>query len=396
MGGTIGGPVIRNKAHFFYSLERVAIDDGRSNVFAARPELNYSIPQQTRVWNHLVRFDHQLNAKHSWGVRYLSERSPTLNQVSGVWTLDALREETDLDQTTVGTWNSLFGNNKFNTVRIAVTKENNAFASTPFNNGTAQVDLEPTLEMLTFRDQQYPGADRNRNNSYEFNDTFSWFLPARFGGEHELKVGTQGLYADIRLDNEGNRNGSFFFNTDRPFNASDPTTYPERLSILYLAGDSTLLKSKVFVLFAQDRLRRGSLTLNLGLRYDLRDSPAVRAVQSALHRRTLSHRQEQHLAAHWSGVERWWNRPHGSVRGGYGRFFEKTHFQIGAVLRARTRLQLVVHRPLPSGPRRSGSEQRELPHPPAALGRSRCQPRADSPAVSTRIAGAQHRRGLPR
>src|SRR6185436_14803234 len=131
-------------------------------------------------------------------------------------------------------------------------KENNAFASKPYNEGTPQVDLKPTLELLTVRDQQYPGADRNRNNSYEFNDTFSWFLPARAGGEHELKVGTQALYADIRLDNEGNRNGSFFFNTDRPFNAADPRTYPERLSILVPAGDSTLMTSKVFVLFAQD------------------------------------------------------------------------------------------------------------------------------------------------
>ena len=326
-GGTIGGPIIRNKAHFFYSLERVAIDDGRSNVFAARPELNYSIPQQTRVWNHMVRFDHQLNAKHSWGVRYLAERSPTLNQVSGIWTLDALREETDLDQTTVGTWNSLFGNNKFNTVRIAVTKENNAFASTPFNNGTAQVDLLPTLEMLTFRDQQYPGADRNRNNSYEFNDTFSWFLPARGGGEHELKVGTQALYADIRLDNEGNRNGSFFFNTDRVFNAADPTTYPERLSILVPAGDSTLMTSKVLVLFAQDRLRRGSLTLNLGIRYDLeilplsaQYNPLFTDGRYPVDKNNISPR----LGVAWNvgGTGRT------VVRGGYGRFFEKTHFQI--------------------------------------------------------------------
>ena len=77
-GGTLGGPVVRDRAHFFGSLERVSIDDGRSNTFAARPELNYSIPQKTRVWNWMVRFDHQLNARNTWGVRYLQETSPTL------------------------------------------------------------------------------------------------------------------------------------------------------------------------------------------------------------------------------------------------------------------------------------------------------------------------------
>lgn len=327
-GGTIGGPVVRDKAHFFYSLERVSIDDGRSNVFPARPELDYSIPQQTRVWNHMVRFDHQINANHSWGVRYLSERSPTLNQVSGVWTLDALREETDLDQTTVGTWNALFGNNKFNTMRVAVTKENNAFASTPFNSGTPQVELDPTLEMLTFRDQQYPGADRNRNNSYEINDTFSLFLSGRGGGEHEVKMGVQALYADIRLDNDGNRNGSFFFNTDRAYNPADPSTYPERLSILVPDGDSTLIKSKVLVLFVQDRFRRGNLTLNMGLRYDLESLP-LSGSYNPLFEGDQRYPVDKNNLSPRLGVA--WNVGGSGrtvVRGGYGRFFEKTHFSI--------------------------------------------------------------------
>ena len=40
-GGTIGGPILKDKMHFFYSLDRIVYDEGRSNTFAvaARAEL---------------------------------------------------------------------------------------------------------------------------------------------------------------------------------------------------------------------------------------------------------------------------------------------------------------------------------------------------------------------
>ena len=58
-GGTIGGPVIRNKAHFFGSLERVTIDSGISVTIPAGPIQRidrYGDP----VWNTIARFDHQI------------------------------------------------------------------------------------------------------------------------------------------------------------------------------------------------------------------------------------------------------------------------------------------------------------------------------------------------
>ena len=40
LGGTIGGPIVRDKAHFFFSLERVMIDEGITINIPARPEFN--------------------------------------------------------------------------------------------------------------------------------------------------------------------------------------------------------------------------------------------------------------------------------------------------------------------------------------------------------------------
>ncbi|HEY8151979.1 MAG TPA: carboxypeptidase regulatory-like domain-containing protein, partial [Vicinamibacteria bacterium] len=79
-GFTLGGPVVKNKAHFFASVERLVIDDARTINIPARPELNATPTARNRVWNTLVRFDHQISAGHTWNVRWLREHSLEFNQ----------------------------------------------------------------------------------------------------------------------------------------------------------------------------------------------------------------------------------------------------------------------------------------------------------------------------
>ena len=108
-GGTIGGPIVKDKAHFFFSLERVMIDRGAAIVIPARPDLNWSPTTQDRVWNTMVKFDHQMSANHTWGIRWLRELSPQQNQAIapavGIQVASgAIREEDDKDQTVVATF----------------------------------------------------------------------------------------------------------------------------------------------------------------------------------------------------------------------------------------------------------------------------------------------------
>ena len=326
-GGTAGGPIIRDRAHFFASLERVSIDDGRSNTFPARPELNYSIPQKTRVWNWMVRADHQINARNTWGIRYLQETSPTYDQISGRWSLAAKREESDIDRTTVGTWNSVLSNNTSNVVRFAYTYEDNVFATREFFEGTPQRDRPPTYQMLTFRDNQAPDANQRINGSYQFDESFNWFAPEFWGGDHEMKFGLQYIFADAEINDETNMNGSFTFATDLPFDASNPRTYPERLSILVPTPESTYMASHVIVGFAQDKYQRGNLTFNVGLRYDLEILPLDNKFNPLLPTGTYPV-DKNNLAPRVGFAYNPGGRGTSVVRGGYGLFYDKTHLTI--------------------------------------------------------------------
>ena len=40
-GGVLGGPIVKNKAHFFFSLERQVDNPNRTRTFASQPSLNF-------------------------------------------------------------------------------------------------------------------------------------------------------------------------------------------------------------------------------------------------------------------------------------------------------------------------------------------------------------------
>src|SRR6266850_7838826 len=240
----LGGPVVRDKAHFFFNLERVMVNRPNTITIPSHSEFNSSPVTRDRVWNTLARFDHQLNVNNIWTVRWLREASPQLNQIVPVTaaanvmlpaplsvTPNASREEHDIDQTIVGTLNSVLGHNRLNTVRVNFTREDVAFANPGFNsNGQDQAALKPQLNYLTFVDQQNAVAQARVDNAYQVDDTMSWFVAGR-GGDHDLKFGGQYEYVMARSTAQDNLNGTFIFRTDLPFNANDPRTYPERLSI---------------------------------------------------------------------------------------------------------------------------------------------------------------------
>jgi Carboxypeptidase regulatory-like domain/TonB-dependent Receptor Plug Domain len=274
-GGTIGGPIVRDKAHYFFSLERVSLDGGVTTNIPTRPDLNQTNFETTRVWNTFLRGDHQLNAANTWGLRWLRETSPQPRQIQAENHTPARFEaETDIDWTLVGNLSSVISSSKLNTFRVSAVKEDVFFGNPNFNsNGHNQKILPPRLDYLNFQDQQSARANRRLDVAYGGDDVFSWFVPNK-GGDHDLKFGVNYLYSTLRVQDDGSMNGIFTLNTDLPFDRNNPRTYPERLQIRVPGAVNFLMKGHFIGMFAQDKWKlRNRLTLSLGGRYDLEILP---------------------------------------------------------------------------------------------------------------------------
>ncbi len=329
MGGTVGGPIIKDKAHFFFSLERFIIDEGVTINIPTRPNFNTTTTEKTRVWNTVIRGDHQINANNTWGVRWLREASPQYNQIIDNVTLDASREEFDIDQTVVGSVSSVLSNTKVNSMRLAWTRENVAFANPCFNsNGRDMTLCEPTLAFQTYTTQQDNTAQSRVNDAIQFDNTFTWFKPDLMG-DHDIKLGGNYEYVGAMNINQGNMNGTFGFGrSDGPFDAGNPFTYPDLLTIR-VGGESRFYEKAHYITgFVQDKWRMNNrLTLSLGFRYDMEiipipetDDPITGEGNYPVDKNNFQPRVgfSYDLAGRGRQV----------IRGGYGRFFEKTHFEL--------------------------------------------------------------------
>jgi len=327
-GGTLGGPILRDKAHYFVSVERVLLDTGVTTNIPTRPDLSRTDFESTKVWNTFVRGDHQMNPNNTWGIRWLREDSPQPLQIQAENHTPSRHEaETDTDWTFVGNLSSVIGSTKVNTFRVSAVTEDVFFGNPNFNtNGHNQKILLPRLNYLNFQDQQSDRATRRLDVAYGADNVFAWFLPGK-GGDHDLKFGVNYLYSTLRIETHSNLNGTFNLNTDLPFDRNNARTYPERFSIRVPGAVNFLMKGHFIGMFAQDKWKlNNNLTLSLGARYDFEIVPTPNQENPLFAGDPDGYPRDMNNISPRLGFS--WAPDDGrsAVRGGAGLFFQRTSY----------------------------------------------------------------------
>ncbi|HLJ89815.1 MAG TPA: carboxypeptidase regulatory-like domain-containing protein [Candidatus Angelobacter sp.] len=203
-GGTLGGPINKDKTFFFVNYEGQrrgqsptypallaqnlgAINSLKQSLGIAPENLN--VLKTADADNGFMRFDHQFNSKNRVTARYSIQDSTNLNMLVGE-TLDgggvgapSSGRDGDLrDQSLVGNWTSQLSDNRVNDVLLQWARRNYGFAGV-----TGQPNLD--VPNLLLFGHNFGAFDRYNETRIQFSDSFSLIQ-----GNHYAKFGFDTSY----------------------------------------------------------------------------------------------------------------------------------------------------------------------------------------------------------
>ena len=274
-GGTIGGPIIKDKTHFFFAYEGTK-ENQFLTVFANGlwPQYEGTFPSQQSRWTYNFKIDHQLSEKQTlffrWGAE--SEYRPIIT-AGGRTATSASYDFAVPRQSAVIGHSSVLNDRALNEIRFqyAFSKYE---VSPPYSHGdwapgdfTARLPLcTPVFTYPSITVGGCGNAQMGPESRWEFKDDFSYLMRA-LGSKHQLKAGFDFSYIPFEGDLTNSPLGAWTFPKDTPYNAADPSTYPTQYtnSLPTYAN----IPTKTMAAYFQDDYQVASgVTLNLGVRYD--------------------------------------------------------------------------------------------------------------------------------
>ncbi len=267
-GGSIGGPIQKDKAHFFVAYERNRRDDfARVDTAGALPAEEGAFAQPFR--NHLLtsKLDFQLGDKNTMIARYsLEDQKRDHDFIGGNVLASSGATNTNKIHSGILKNTTVLGSNKLNEVVLLFSRfENNIVAENP---------SVPGLTTPSF----FFGANINTpqqtiQKRFQLRDDFS-FRKEGWGGDHDFKVGAEVIKTHFGGFFTPTLYGQFIFNQDL---GTDIDNYLNALADTFSgsAGDNAFDDNWTYVAgYIQDDWKPSSkLTLNLGLRYEVQSGP---------------------------------------------------------------------------------------------------------------------------
>jgi hypothetical protein len=258
-GGSAGGPIARDRVHFFFALERTQQDTKQAvNTRGLFPNLDGIYPIEYRENIGIAKMTAVVNPAQYLSVRYGRNTNGQPYGASPVVTPETWGDSTN-------TLNSINAN--YNWVLAGSTLNEFIVQFADFSGLIAARSSAPNL---TFPNGVITGANINTPQSveqqkYQLRDDFSWHVTAFGGLGHDFKAGVN-FINEPRLYTTLNTAKDVIINT---MLNNDPNGPVRTVSVS--TGDAYAnIPNKQYGAYIQDDWRVSNrLTLNLGLRYDL-------------------------------------------------------------------------------------------------------------------------------
>jgi Carboxypeptidase regulatory-like domain/TonB dependent receptor-like, beta-barrel len=258
-GGSVGGPIVQNRTHFFGAYEYTHVDKENiialpaSNPFATQE--NGTFPAVTREHLLVSKVDHRLNDRNSFFVRYAFDDQYATR--TGTPSSDSANvNDASQMHSVIGENNWVLSNSTVNTLRAHYMW--NQVSTVPVVIGQPQIQRPSvTTGQNTTAPQFFP---RTR---IQFFDTLYKTV-----GTHDLKIGGDYTYAMHEYQAHFFESGAWQFSTDAPFDRNNATTWP--INFVQQTNGDYHFNSHIIAAYAQDDWRLSDrVRLNLGIRYDL-------------------------------------------------------------------------------------------------------------------------------
>lgn len=264
ISGFIGGPIVKDKAHFFLSFERV---DSTDYATITSP----LVPRETveqNSWNYIVmaKLSYQLNQNNQFSLRLnVSPSSATNLGIGGRQTIEQAYHAKSQYYSAIAEWTWFPSSNTMNELRVNFSLSRDKM----------------TTDGLTYEIQRpsgYFGTDSNMpqdgyEDKFQIVDNFNLFL-----GNHSLKAGVDFISAPTGIEDMYlYMPGIFVFETDAPFDPANFGTYP--YTFQYNASKDPITIHMPYTMlgaYVQDSWKiTPNFTLNYGLRYNYYDLTGI-------------------------------------------------------------------------------------------------------------------------
>jgi outer membrane receptor protein involved in Fe transport len=324
-GGSLGGPIVKDRSHFFVAYERNRRDDfSRVDTAGALPAEEGAFASPFR--NHLLtaKIDFALGNSNNLIARYsLEDQKRDHDFIGGNTLASSGATNTNKIHSGIIKDTTVLGNNKLNELLVLFSRFE--------NNITAENPNIPGIQTPSF----FYGANLNTpqqtiQKRFQARDDFS-FRKEGWGGDHDFKVGAEVLRSHFGGFFTPTVYGYFIFNQDL---GTDINNYLNALADTFSgsAGDNAFDDNWTYVAgYVQDDWKPTSkLTLNLGLRYEIQSGPytnrfdtvslrALEAVGAPTERKLDKNNWGPRVGFAYdvSGDSKY------VVRGGYGRYYDE-------------------------------------------------------------------------